>query len=233
MKKIITLLLVLFIINNIFSQDFSRVIELQSNRMTGPDIVQLQTQLKYLGFTEIGEIDGYYGPLTKNAIDKIQYFLGFDLDSKVDKKLWDFLFDQMNFEILKSVSIVSKYDMNKLRKEKDNRMGYSTEGGYVEKYYDDNKIVIIKLRLFGEMGQVEYYLYFLNIDYFFIIEKDSNYPSNLSDMIKDEKAFLANTVIKYQNYLKSNNEIFQIMNGNFVSSDYYLKDLMDIIENKR
>ena len=83
----------------------SRIIELQADRMNGPDIVKLQTHLKQnYGFDEIGEIDGYYGPLTEAVIKTIQYYSGFEPNGKVDKQLWDFLFKQSNAVILERIS---------------------------------------------------------------------------------------------------------------------------------
>ena len=83
---------------------FFRIIELQTNRMNGPDVGQLQANLIQCGFYEIGEIDGYYGPATESAIKKIQYHLRLEQNGKVDKPLWDFMFVKSNSGILKRIS---------------------------------------------------------------------------------------------------------------------------------
>jgi hypothetical protein len=117
MRKTILSLVLLFIAGNIFSQDFSRVIELRDNRMYGADIVRLQTQLKIFGFDAIGEIDGYYGPLAEDIIKTIQYFSGFEQNGKVDNKLWEFIFCESNISLIENINLVSKYDITILRKE--------------------------------------------------------------------------------------------------------------------
>ena len=80
-----------------------------------------------MGFSAVGEVDGYYGPLTAEAIGKIKLFLGFDKpentefskpfeyfwytrDGKIEKTLWDIIFNKEYEDILKKISVVSKYD---------------------------------------------------------------------------------------------------------------------------
>ena len=47
--------------------------EIASNpRMNGPDVLALQKRLLELQFYELGEADGYYGPMTEAVIKKIQ-----------------------------------------------------------------------------------------------------------------------------------------------------------------
>jgi hypothetical protein len=84
---------------NVFRENFSRVLELNIKRMNGPDVEALQKRLLYLGFSGVGEADGYYGPKTEETIKTIQKFAGFDENGKVDRKLWDFIFGDDNFNI--------------------------------------------------------------------------------------------------------------------------------------
>jgi hypothetical protein len=92
------------ILYNSFSQDFTRNIELKAIRMNGPDIYRIQHILANHGFSEIGEVDGYYGPLSEGAIKRVQKSLGVEQNGKVDKELWDFLTDKSNSAALKSIS---------------------------------------------------------------------------------------------------------------------------------
>ena len=73
-----------------------RTIELTNPRMNGDDILELQSRLLSLGFVEIGEADGYYGPLMEEAIKNIQMAYGFEANGKVDRALWGFLFLDKN-----------------------------------------------------------------------------------------------------------------------------------------
>ncbi|MBP5442335.1 MAG: hypothetical protein J6Y60_03760, partial [Treponema sp.] len=44
------------------SKSKNRVLSVTSPRMHGDDVVYIQEKLIEMGFTEIGDIDGYYGP---------------------------------------------------------------------------------------------------------------------------------------------------------------------------
>jgi hypothetical protein len=234
MKKILILPL-LFVINLSFSQEFSRIIEMNNNRMYGTDIIKLQTQLEKYGFFEISEIDGYYGPLTESIIKIIQPFLGFEQNGKVDNELWDFLFDESNYEILENINIVLKYNINEFIIIRENRMGYSTEGGYVEKYMKDDEIKIIKLHLFGETFQVEIYIYYImNLNYYFILEKYHRYPFPIYYLLNDEyniKELTEGKIIECHTYIKNNNILMEINNGNIFNTEYNLNNIINIIEN--
>jgi len=179
--------------------------------------------------------------------------LGFEQNGKVDKLLWGFLFNDSNRIILENVSIVSKYNVDDFIKKRENRMGYSTEGGYIEEYYLNNEIKIIKLHLFGETFQFECYFYFINSNYYFIIQKYHRYPFPIYYLILDpdkldafeleryadelevitKNEFWAKTVIEYNSYLINNNNLYQIKNGNISEADLNLDMLLNIIKDKR
>jgi len=237
----------------ITDQDFSRTIELESDRMFGSDIIKLQTQLESYGFDEIGEIDGYYGPLSEKIIKTIQYFLGFEQNGKVDRPLWDFIFDDSNRIILENINLISKYNVDGFIKKRENRIGYSTEGGYIEEYYLNDEIKMIKLHLFGETFQVEYYFYHVDLNNYFIVEKYHHYPfpvyyltldqnkldADELERYADELKVIANnefdvkTVIKFETYLKNNNGLYQMKNGNLSKTDFDLDNLLTIIKDKK
>jgi peptidoglycan hydrolase-like protein with peptidoglycan-binding domain len=252
MKKAILSLFLFFIVNNLFSQDFYRIIEVKDIRMYGSDIIKLQTKLIEYGFSEIGEIDGYYGTATENAIKTVQFYLGFERNGKVDVVLWDFLFDKSNNIILENINTISKYDINEFEKESGNRMGYSTEGGNVEKYLLNNETKIIKLSIYGETFQTHYNFYYINLNYYFIVVEYSQYPfpiyyffldPNKMDAFELERnayeleviangEFEKKTTIEYKTYFKENNNLFQIINGKFIETDFYLEELIGIIEDE-
>jgi len=237
----------------ITDHDFSRTIELESDRMNGSDIIKLQTQLKNYGFDEIGEIDGYYGPLSEKIIKTIQYFSGFEQNGKVDRPLWGFIFNDSKKIILENINLISKYNVDNFIKKRENRMGYSTEGGHIEYHYLNDEVKIIKLHLFGETYQVEYYFYYINSNYYFIIQKYHRYPfpiyylhldpkkldADELDRYADELEVIANnefdvkTVIEYEAYLKNNENLYQLINGNFTKTDYNLDSLLAIIKDTK
>ena len=252
MKKIIFIILLFFPVNVVFSQEFYRLIELNDNRMYGSDIINLQTKLINLGFKEIGEIDGYYGPLTENAIKKIQCFLGFEQNGRINEYFWNFIFDQSNIEILEKISIVSKYNIDELNKESESRMCYSTEGGLIERFFLGNELKHIRLHFAGETFQLHYYLYYINQNYYFIVQEYYRYPfpiyyywmdingldaidleryaDEIEIIVKDE--FWTRTVIEYSTYIKENNNFHQIKNGILFETDFSLERLIEEIEGK-
>jgi len=83
---------------------FTRIIEVRSPRMNGQDIIFLQNRLLSLGFSGIGSADGLYGPLTEGVVKRIQSFLGRESNGKVDRILWDYIFDSRNTTSLQSIN---------------------------------------------------------------------------------------------------------------------------------
>jgi len=74
----------------------ARVTELENPHMNSDDVLELQNRLLLLGFFDLDDVDGYYGPSTESVINEIQYFLSFDQNGIVDREFWDYLFDNKN-----------------------------------------------------------------------------------------------------------------------------------------
>jgi peptidoglycan hydrolase-like protein with peptidoglycan-binding domain len=241
MKRIMLLVFMLSIGNSIFCQDFSRIIEVRTPRMNGPDIRKIQTILTNYGFNEVGEIDGYYGPLLEAVINKIQYYAGFEQNGKVNKVMWDFLFNVSNEAILKNISIISKYNVNLLKKESEQNIDgiRSTEGNLVNRYYQQNDLKIGEIFIAGETGKVEYNFYYISTNYCIVVEKRTNYPFPFyylftsEDEEYSENNFEKGTVIKYNSYIKNGNLLFQITDGNLLmSTNANLGELLNIMVQK-
>jgi len=231
----------------------SSLFELKNPPMNNQDILNLQERLLSLGFSEIGNADGYYGQLTAEVIKTIQYFSGFEQNKIVDKKLWNFIFNESNNTILKNINIVSKYNINELRKATERRMGYSNEGGGIEKYFSGNEIKIIKLNILGETFKCAYYLYYINSNYYFIIEGNYKYPFpiyyyNLDpnkldaterEIYADELEIVARGEFwtkgftEFNTYIKNNKSLLQIKDGILFETDFFLDDLIKIIEDEK
>ena len=67
--------------------------------MHGDDVVYIQEKLVEMGFTEIGDIDGYYGPKTETAVKEFQGIIGLEPSGIVTQKEYDF-FKNKNAEII-------------------------------------------------------------------------------------------------------------------------------------
>ena len=87
----------------LFSQSFYRVLEVRDPRMNGPDVSALQNRLLNLNFSELGRADGYYGPVNENVIKNIQKSIGMVVTGKVDKVLWNIIFDDNNSKLLRNI----------------------------------------------------------------------------------------------------------------------------------
>jgi len=123
-------------INEVINQAFLREIDITSPRMNGPDIILLQERLLELGFAELGEADGYYGPKTAGEIYFIKSALGFtdyivfsqdeehyagtDLDFRpadyqlVNKELWDIIFNPEYTAMLSDIGLIRLFNNDPL-----------------------------------------------------------------------------------------------------------------------
>ena len=121
---------------NVIPQSFIREISVTSPRMNGPDIQVLQERLLELGFTNIGQADGFYGPMTAGEIYFIKAALGFmeyisfgseeeeayyvDMDIRpqdyqtVNNELWDIIFSPVSTTMLRNISLIRLLDNDPL-----------------------------------------------------------------------------------------------------------------------
>lgn len=60
--------------------------------MQGEDVLTLQERLLTLGYTEVGALDGIFGPQTKKAEKHFQQVNGLTIDGFVGAKTWARLF---------------------------------------------------------------------------------------------------------------------------------------------
>ena len=71
---------------------FQRELSVQTPRLQGEDVRLLQQRLLELGYEEVGEVDGYYGPNTEQAVKNFQTDFGLIADGIVGQKTWKALF---------------------------------------------------------------------------------------------------------------------------------------------
>jgi peptidoglycan hydrolase-like protein with peptidoglycan-binding domain len=69
-----------------------RDLYLTDPRMTGDDVEQLQERLYALGYTEVGTVDGVFGPNTDQAVRHFQDRNGLVVDGIVGPLTWELLF---------------------------------------------------------------------------------------------------------------------------------------------
>jgi hypothetical protein len=200
------------------NNNFSRIIELKNPQMYGNDIEAIQNRLLSLGFIDLGEADGYYDTKTDNVVKKIKTFMGYEEKSgKIDRNLWNFIFNDGNNRFLLNISIVSEYNENLYRKREEiNSYGYEEITTITtEMYYsNDNKIKIARESRYW-MGYMLYTrkYYFISLVSYFIFEEGPNVISG-----------------EYYNvYYMNSNRMYQIKEGVFSQSDFISSFLDEIL----
>jgi hypothetical protein len=149
----------------VFSQDFNRVIELKNPRMNGQDVLALQKRLLEFTFYELGEADGYYGPMTEGVIKKIQASWDLPVTGIVNKEFWDIIFDEWRSSYwLPQKSI---YYRNNLERSRNLGIGIYGSGDYIDEifvYYtlEDKKIKVIDSKDGKLMFDINMSCYFIN-----------------------------------------------------------------------
>jgi len=71
----------------------TRNLSITSPRLQGQDVLILQQRLFELGYTEVGELDGIFGPLTQAAVKRFQAEHGLVVDGIVGPLTWAKLFN--------------------------------------------------------------------------------------------------------------------------------------------
>lgn len=163
MKKLVAVQIFMFsILCLISAQSYSRKLSLQSKRMNGADVKELQANLLKLGYSEVGEVDGWFGPNTEKSLKSYQQLHGFEVNGVFDGKIFDCMYNSgatnAQFDsALKTVKAISKNKDKMSKREKD--YDHSTEGGYLAAFSDGKKYVFSEAGIYGESGQSHYYLY--------------------------------------------------------------------------
>ncbi|MDR2662479.1 MAG: peptidoglycan-binding protein [Treponema sp.] len=210
MKKRTFVVVLFLLVNGLFAQgqNFSRVIEIKKNRMHGADVTSLQNRLLSLGFKQVGQVDGWYGPLTEGAVRTAQYFLGFPRNGKVTKAFWTVVFDTRQDALLKSIGAISGYNQNNFTIA-SNRIG--TNGDF-----DD--IVVSSLK--GETKMV----LFQHVNEGLIIFRFKVY-------YLPERTFIVQDVYygdyRIRIYLKNAQGFFELKNGTPVQADPALEGILN------
>lgn len=209
MKKFIFVQILVFsILFSISAQSYSRKLCLQTNRMNGNDVKELQANLLKLGYFEVGEADGWFGPNTEKALKSYQQLHGFEDNGIFDGKIFDCMYNSgsLNAQLdiaLKTVKSINK-NKEKMSKREKSYMGHSTEGGELNSFSDGKKYVLSQADIYGESGQVHYYLYNTSECEIFIQE----YWTYVGHMGQG-----GINSIKFSTWLIKSNKIYKVTNG--------------------
>jgi len=79
-------------IDVIITPVFVRTLLVQTPRLSGDDVRAAQQRLLDLGYREVGEIDGSYGPSSESATKRFQQANGLDADGVIGSATWEKLF---------------------------------------------------------------------------------------------------------------------------------------------
>ena len=74
------------------SRPLERKLYVTSPRLNGDDVVIVQQRLTDLGYVEVGEVDGYYGPLTESGVLRFQKMNKLPESGIVDAQNWNTIF---------------------------------------------------------------------------------------------------------------------------------------------
>jgi peptidoglycan hydrolase-like protein with peptidoglycan-binding domain len=77
-----------------YPRPFERDLYLTDPWMSGNDVAAVQQRLTDLGYTEVGAVDGRFGPKTKSAVLLFQEANRLTEDGVVDQKVWQVLFSE-------------------------------------------------------------------------------------------------------------------------------------------
>jgi len=216
-RKVLFAVLFFVFSSSVFSQNFSRILEVKTPRMNGEDVRSLQKQLINLKFYQVGEADGYYGPLTEKAIKDIQSFSGFLSNGIVNKDIWNFIFDKKKEPFILNISTILTYNPTKLKKSTNllysELMEIAERGGDLggEAFIyssSDGKPKIMEYHTASPNYQVDITCYFIYDSYYFAKYKatSSYYDDEYNTMIKDSYGT--------EYFLVNEKNIFEIKNGN-------------------
>jgi len=195
------------------SQDFKRTLELSSPRMNGSDVKEVQKRLLNLGFSEIGEADGWYGPLTKGVVERLQIFLGFSPDGKVDSRLWDSIFKKADSIVVDYLSALANLNMVNHKSLPQRLVQVPSElsgpGGAQIVYYEGKSGLKLAVHTgYGDIGYVESSLYFIDRQIYVLVRK-SYYNMDPQNPLMD-----------YQTFFCRSNGSFELKEGKAFTVEY-------------
>jgi hypothetical protein len=118
----------------------SRKLSLMEPRIHGDDVLAVQKRLLSLNFSEVGATDGWFGPMTEDAVKKFQRCCRIKDDGAVGPDTWSVLFspDPILVGFRADLSVMIGYTLESLgRREGELSSGPSVHGKVT--WYIDEK----------------------------------------------------------------------------------------------
>jgi len=225
MKRLAILTLtVLFAAFFATAQNYSRLLMLKKSRMNGEDVRAVQEALNNLGFTEVGEADGWFGPKTEKAVKEFQKLTGFSTNGVVNKDIYDLLVKNKGGNVIKSymknLKTVNEIKRMELSRESYDYSGHSTEGGEICVYKDGTKSLYANMSIAGETGMFEATLYKVSGQAGILVCETTQYNSHMN--ANPEKA-----TVEYKIYYCFSGVYFNIANGQATDCEDDIIDCLD------
>lgn len=208
MKKKISILVLFLLVFSVYAQ--RRTLEVTKPRMNGDDVKKVQKELVELGFTEVGEIDGYYGPKSEGAVKELKSLIGFPVNGYVNEYLYDFLESKDSDLIFDAIKV---YNQNKNKSE---QIVY--EEGY-DFYSRDVKIFELS-----------------DSSYFFVETESTAYNPDGGGLDPWDTTAEYEYRTNYTSYITIGKDLFKLKEGKLEKAeeaDFYINLINDYKENNR
>jgi hypothetical protein len=210
------------------TNNIPRVLKLAQPRMHGDDIQNLQKKLLSLKFSDIGEADGWYGPMTENVVKKIQRYLGLQQDGVVTSSTWNALFnpDDVIEHYCNDVSILNTYDLRRAYEYEDKDYTSLDTGGDAT-WYIEGKIPRYVRIIYEEREKKTVLIVYIVEKRYIVLATEYKYLT--SKPFDDESAYTSTF-----SYYCVDDKSYEIKKG--VASLYTFGEyfqVMDIIQNSR
>lgn len=201
---------------------FSRELRLAQPRMNGNDVKVVQERLLFLGFAEIGEADGWFGPKTELAVKKFQEYLGYAPDGILGREAYISLLskDRLLASLMQDIKSTESLKLKSYKLIEDDIEGRSTEGGQRKRYYDNGQLAFVEIGILGELGKVEYRVSRL-ADRYLIRSKLFSYPSPFD---------VEHATIEYSTYYWTTTDSFVWKDGKSTKGERNVPRILDLVQ---
>lgn len=217
MKKFSIVVITLLIFNSLlFAQNYTRKLSLQKQRMNGKDVVELQKKLVSLGFTEVGEADGWFGPKTEAGVKGYQHLYGFEENGVFDGTIFDCMYSKnpLKLKYDNAVKKINSIKFKKLTVKTRDYSGHSAEGGNLTAYLDGRNPIYYQAEINGCSGAVNYFLYELSSTEEIFIQEYIIFARIYND---DELQDIPGSITTSAYYINGN-KTYKIENGKFTET---------------